>query len=442
MNSLLLDVRVAHSPEVLGQQVAEATRLLQRGDRAGAQQVYQQALAAAPRHPSTWSNLAALAVGLGEAEAARSHALRAFALDPHHVDAGVNFGVASWHTNRRRDAERAFRHALVLSPGLETAALNLSQMWQGIQRFDLAQAMLDEALVHNAGSSRLQQARAEVARLSGDADGARKHALSALGALLPTLEPRRREPQPPVGPDVLETERERMRATMAMTCDRLAAAGIDHHLIGGVVLGIAREGEPFHGDKDIDLNLPVDADRERLAALFSEGFTLLRVPSGPDATRWCMGFTDDATGIGVDLFFVEAAPGGGLRINAGWPDHLLYDYPPYEIGTLRWRGRDWPVPMPLPGYLASNFGEDWRSPRRAVGLRSFDKRWFDTQVSCPGLVEESVPRAINLVLLRLLSALRQGQWTKALALCDQLLVHGPIIEAEAVRDRLLAAGIG
>ncbi len=442
MNRLLLDVCVVQAPELLGKQVSAAIGSLQHGDRAGAEMTYRSVLAAHPRHASVWTNLAALAVGLGDVAAGRAHAQRVLEVDARNVDAWVNFGVASWYMNQRRDAERALTRALLLSPGSETPALNLAKMWQGIQRYDLAQRMLDEALEHNGGSFRLHQARAELARLSGDVDGARKHALRALSVQLPRLSARRGDAQPQMSADALEAERECMRATMVATCDRLSSAGIDHHLIGGVVLGIAREGEPFHGDKDIDLNLPADADRDCIAALFSDGFTLLTVPSGPDARRWCMGFTDDASAIGVDLFFPEPAPGGGLRINAGWPDHLVYDYPPCDIGTLRWRGRDWPVPEPLPGYLASNFGEDWRSPRRAVGTRSFDKRWFDTQVSCPGLVEESVPRAINLVLLRLLSALRRGQFEKALALCDQVLVRGPIVEVQAVRDRLLSAGIG
>jgi tetratricopeptide (TPR) repeat protein len=442
MSPLLLDVRVTDSPETLGRHVSAAIRSLRRGDRAGAQETYRSVVAAHPHHASTWINLAALAVGLGEAADGRAHARRVLAVDARNADAWVNFGVASWHLNQRRDAERALLRALELSPGLETPALNLARMWQGIRRHDLSQRILDEALARNPGSSRLHQARAEVARLSADADGARTHALSALASLLPALAPRRGEPQPRIDAGSLEAGRERMRATMAAVCDRLLAAGVDHCLFGGVVLGIAREGEPFDGDKDIDLSLPADENRDRIAGLFSEGFTSMRVPGGPDARRWCMGFTDDATGLGVDLFFVERVPGGGMRQNVGWPDHLVYDYPPYDTGTLAWRGREWPVPMPLSGYLASNYGEDWRSSRRAVGTRSFDKRWFDTLVSCPGLAQESVPRAINLVLLRLLSALRHGQWEKALALCDQLLARGAIPQVEATRDRLLEAGIG
>lgn len=441
MSPLLLDVRVANSPEVLGQQAADATRLLQGGDRAGAQRIYQQVVAGMPQHPSTWSNLAALAVGLGDAEAGRSHALRAFSMDPHHVDAGVNYGVASWHANQRRDAERAFRHALVLSPGLEAPAWNLMQMWHGIARHDLAKDMLDAALVHNPDSSRLLQARAENARLSGDVDIARRHALAALSLMLPTLAPMEAAAAPRAGQAELEAGRERMRSTMVAVCDRLLEAGIEYYLIGAVVLGIARDGEPFHGDKDLDLVLPTYADRDGLVALFADGFSQMRIPQHLEADRKCMGWIHDSTGVAVDLYFQETTPEGLVRQSLGWPDNLVYDYPPYALGPLHWRGRDWPAPTPLAGYLASKYGNDWSSPRRDVGERSFDKCWFDTQISSPSLVIGSIPQAINLVLLRLLHGLRQGQWQKALALCDQILAREQIQEVDATRERLVTSGI-
>ena len=441
MNSLLLDVRVTDSPEVLGQQAADATRLLQGGDLADAMRIYQQVLAGMPKHPSTWSNLAALAVGLGEPEAGRAHALRAFSLNPHHVDAGVNFGVASWHTNQHRDAERAFRHALVLSPGLEAPALNLTQMWHGIGRYELATNMLEVALAHNPGSSRLHQARAENARLRGQPEAARDHVLAALDALLPMLAPQQGIAGAPMDAGILEASREAVRTTLAATCDRLVSASMAHVLFGGTVLGIARQGEPFHGDKDIDLALSPDVDRDQLERLFADGFTPMRGPKTPDARRWAMSWMDDATGVGVDLFFDHIGPDGTRRRCLGWPDNLYYDYPAFTLTTLHWRGRDWPVPAPLPEYLASDYGEDWREPRRRVGERSFDKCWLDTQISSPALARESLPRAINLVLLRLLGALRQKHWEKALALCDQVLARESIQQLEAVRDYLLVSGI-
>ena len=197
------------------------------------------------------------------------------------------------------------------------------------------------------------------------------------------------------------------------------------------------------GDKDIDIALDEGVDRDAVAAAFATGFTPVRVPAAHagDARRWCMGYTHEASGIGIDLFFM---PRGDttIRQGLGWPDQLFYDYPAFVPGTLAWRGRDWPVPAPLETYLASNYGDDWRSPRREVGDgRSFDKRWFDTQVSCPGLVAESLPRAVSLVLLRLLATLRLARWEKALALCDQVLARESIDEVEAMRRYLLAAGI-
>jgi hypothetical protein len=58
------------------------------------------------------------------------------------------------------------------------------------------------------------------------------------------------------------------------------------------------------------------------------------------------------------------------------------------------------------------------------------------------LAAGSLPRAINLGLLRLLTALRAGRWPKALALCDQLLARERIAEVGAIQARLLASGIG
>jgi hypothetical protein len=230
---------------------------------------------------------------------------------------------------------------------------------------------------------------------------------------------------------------------MRETCMRLDAAGIAHVLFGGVLLGIARQGAPFAGDKDIDIALAEGDDRAMIDVLFADGYRAIRVPEphAASARAHCMGFVHAATGIGIDIFFLHRQ-GDRLRQGIGWPDELFYDYPAWEPGRLRWRDRDWPVPAPLEQYLASNYGSDWRSPWREVeDGRRFDKRWFDSQVSCPGLAPECVARAVNLVMLRLLGALGRAQWSKALALCDQVLAREHVDELEAIRLRLLAAGI-
>ena len=442
MSSLRFDVRMVQPAEAAGRIAIDASRLLEGGDRIAAGRGYRQAAAMPVAHRSSLVNLAAVAIGLGEAQAARTHAMRALQADGADADAWVNLGVASWHAGLHREAAQATDRALRLVPGMEAAASNLSLMFQAVGQPERARATLADALEGNPGSVRLQQSMAEVCRLLGDRQAARRHALAALRLLQGSLAP---QPSPGEVVDARDVEagRDSLHAALSDSCGRLRQAGIDHLLIGGLVLGIAREGEPFAGDKDIDFQLDAGVDRAAVAAAFAEGFAPIRVPAAhAEATRrWCMGYVHEASGIGIDLFLAQRGV-ATMRQSLGWPDDLFYEYPRFTAGMLAWRGRDWPVPAPLGDYLASNYGDDWHNPRRVVdGGRSFDKRWFDTQISCPGLMPGSQSAAVTLGLLRLLQALQAGPWTKARALCLQLLAREPLAEVDAVLDRLESAGV-
>ncbi len=404
-----------------------------------AEREYLMAVRTGLLHPASWSNLAALGVALGDPEGARQHARRALQLDAGHSDALVNFGVASWQLGQRRDAARAMQQALLVAPGMDAAALNLAMMLRTVQKHEQARAILAKVLVHNPRSVRLQQAMAGLCRLLGDTDATRFHVLAAMSAILPTLEPST-GPDDGAEPEDEEAQR-RLLLAMFETVERLEAAAIDYHLVGGVVLGIVRQGRPFAGDKDVDLGLPFDVDREQVAALFTNGYSRMNVPDQDGVGRWCLGFQHDATGVGIDLFFKQPVD-GMLRICLGWPDDLYFDLPQYAVGSLHWQGRDWQVPVPLEDYLAADYGADWRSSTREFQGHVYDKRWTDSQISSPSLAAESIPRALNLGLLRLLGALGEQRWPKALALCDQLLARGRLMEVEHVRNRLLKAGIG
>lgn len=439
MSLLRFDVRVVPPAEPAAQRALEATQRLAAGDRAGAERLYAEAMALPVAQASGLVNLAALGVGLGDWSMARAYATRALELDRANADAWVNLGAASWHAGLRRDGAQATHRAAELARGMEAAALNLNLMLQSVGQPARARDMLARALSRNPGSIRLQQAMAEVCRLLGDTEATRRHALAALSRLAPTLVP---APVPEDGPEPDdEAAQARLLATMTDACNRLQAAGIGHHLVGGVVIGIVRQGRPFAGDKDIDIGVDFDADRDAVAAAFAEGYTYMRTPRDADTRRWCMGYVHDATGIGVDLFFKQPVD-GVLRINLGWPDDLVFDLPAYRVEPFHWQGRDWPMPAPLEDYLAADYGEDWRSPTREAAGHVFDKRWLDSQISSPSLTATSLPRAINLGLLRLLTAWRAGRWPKALALCDQLLARERIAEVEAIQARLLASGIG
>lgn len=439
MSTLRFDVRVVPPVEPAAQRALEASQLLAAGDRAGAERLYAEAMALPVAHASGLVNLAALGVGLGDWSTARAYATRALQMDRANADAWVNLGAASWHAGLLRDAAQATHRAVELARGMEAAALNLNLMLQSVGQPARARDMLARAVSRNPGSIRLQQAMAEVCRLLGDTEATRRHALAALSRLAPTLAP---TPMPGDGPEPEDDAAQaKLLATMTDACDRLQAAGIDHHLVGGVVLGIVRQGRPFAGDKDVDIGVDFDADRDTVAAAFADGYTFMRTPREAEDRRWCIGVVHDATGIGVDLFFKQPVD-SMLRINLGWPDDLVFDLPEYRVESYHWQGRDWPLPAPLEDYLAADYGEDWRSSKREAAGHVFDKRWLDSQISSPSLAAGSLPRAVNLALLRLLTALRAGRWPKALALCDQLLARERIGEVRAIQARMLASGIG
>lgn len=418
-----------------------ATRMLEAGDRPGAERGYRELQKQSLLHPASWSNLSALGIGLGDAAGARGHARRALQLDRARADAWVNFGVASWMLGQRRDAAQAMHRALELAPGLEAAALNHAQMLQTVGRPRQAQKMLALAVLANPGAWRLQQALAENARLSGDALVARRHALRALDLLRPKLQPAAEVatgPSPRNEADDAAASAKVQQALFAAH-DALAAAGLPFHLIGGTLLAIYRDGRPFPHDKDVDLGLPFECDRDAVAAAFADGFKpMLRAddPNAQASRAWVMGFVHQASGIGVDLMFVRERD-GIARFELGWPDQLACEMPAYPLQPLHWAGREWLVPAPPRHYLDALYGEDWNGE---VDGRGFDRRWFDTQVSNPSRTPDSLPRAVTLALLRLLNALHAGQWAKARALCIQVLAREPLAEVDAVLARLDGVG--
>ncbi|GHC00806.1 LicD family protein [Thermomonas carbonis] len=436
MAKLQLEVRVSKSPELAAHGVLQAIRAVGAGDKAGAMRGYREALAMRFVHPTSWSNLAALAIGLQDHAAARQHAMRALQLDARHVDAWVNLGVASWHAGQRRDAAQAMDQALQHAPGVEAAALNYAGMLRVVERLPQAHEVLTRAVQANPRQWRLHRALAENARLLERHDIARRHVLATLKAM-PL--PRAAMQSPAATKPGQEDAGEAVADTLLATADALQRAGLPFHLIGGTLLALYRDGALFPHDKDIDLGMPHDVDRGAVEAALADGFVPMVRPDSQqaaDSREWVMGFTHQATGIGVDLMFVQAR-GDRIRFQLGWPDHLACEVPAYGLEALTWRGRDWSVPSPPERYLSALYGPDWNGE---VHGRGFDRRYFDTQVSNPSRTPDSLPRAVTLALLRLVEALRNGNLEKADALALQVLAREDLTEVRRLRARLAAAG--
>jgi tetratricopeptide (TPR) repeat protein len=438
VGKLKWDVRVARSPEPEAHAIVLATRALDAGDRPAAEQGYRDVQRRGLLHSVSWSNLAALAIGLGDATGARAHAQRALQLDRGNADAWVNFGVASWQLGQRRDAAEAMRRALGLDRRNDAAALNFARMQQAGERFDRAREILDAASQSNPRNLRLTRALAEIARLQMDHAAARTSALRALALIqFDPGQPGTGGLRPPAGSDV--------KAALVATCDRLQAVGADHHLMAGTLLAIVKDGRLFPHDKDVDLALP-DLDPAALAglreAMLADGafsaFPPAPALAGSEIT--VVGLLHVASGVGVDLMLPRRQHDGGMRNETGWPDQLVSVLSPYAIGRLHWEGRDWPVPDPLEPYLAGMYGADWREQVSNHAGVAYDRCYSDTMLSNASRTPESIPRAVTLGLLRLLEALDARAWSKAVAYCAQLLAREELAEVRRVLARLQAAG--
>ena len=355
--------------------------------------------------------------------------MHALQLDARHVDAWVNLGVASWHAGQRREGAQATNHALQHVPGLEAAALNFALMLRAVGQLAQAHDVLAGAVQANPGAWRLHLALAETARLLERHDVARREVLVALDRMpLAATKAAAARTRP-----LADNHGELVAQALVATADAFHAAGLPFHLIGGTLLALYRDGAPFPHDKDIDLGVPADVDRPAIYRALGQGFSpvLPRDDARALASReWVLGFIHDATGIGVDLMFMHLR-GHVMRLGMGWPDHIDSEVPAYGVEMLRWQDRDWPVPSPPDRFLAAIYGDDWRTPQRH----------YDTQVSNPSRTPESLPRAITLGLIRLAEAVRAGQWSKADALCQQILAREDVAEVRRLRARLATAGV-
>ena len=176
------------SPHWLRAQLRRPTTLCHPVERAAAEPQLSRCAHGGLLHPAAGRTWRQLGIGLGDAAGAHAHAQRALQLDRSYADAWVNFGVACWQTQQRRDAAQAMHHALGLAPGLEAAALNYGLMLRAVDQLAQARDMLARAALANPRAWRLQLALAETARLQTDAEGTRRHALAALALLRPGLQ--------------------------------------------------------------------------------------------------------------------------------------------------------------------------------------------------------------------------------------------------------------
>ena len=418
---------------------AEGIQQLQAGDRERAQRSYAEASTQANSW-QCWTNLAALALGLEDFEAALANARKAIVIDPGHADAWVNAGVASWRKGARKDGARLMAHALQLAPAHATAAINYSYMLRTVERLREAHEVLAGARSRGARTPGVLRAMAELERILERSGECRANALEALRILAGN----------PWPPPITGTPSARLafdaatwRGVLVDCLRRLAPLHCDPCLAGGAVRMFALEGGLPAARKDIDIVIDARVSHELLRQAFAQGYRPFSrqgqlVPGSGGIG--VLGLVHEASNIPIDLMLQDRA-NGRWRGSFGAPDHLVFDTPAFSIESVACAGIEVPLPVPQPmhEYLRWFYGDDWTQPTQAVAGRAVPREYVQKGMHCPALDPGSRPAALNRALLSLLTALHEGWVEMAAALCWQILAMEPLDEVQRVQARLSQA---
>jgi Flp pilus assembly protein TadD len=422
LDRIKLDYVVSPPVGEAGRKAASAVALLRQGEQDAAMQLYREAEAADCAQATTWSNLAVVDLLRGDLEAASAHATRALRQSPGCADALVNLALVRFAQKRQEEAGSLLRRAVDAAPRNVRARANFVLLMLAAGECDQAEAQLRIADAASPGDWHIPLQRARVARARDDPAAVRTHALAAIERVVAVLPPRLA-----VAPRKPPHEALQLDDALCAVGDLLNDAGQPFHLMAGTLLALARDGELLGHDKDIDLALPWECDRDALAALFrrSAGFM---APPGPieGPMHWGFSVTHAPTRVGIDLFFLRHEADGVLS-GMGTSSMMLYSrVRPFVLGELEWRGRRWPIPSPPEQYLEDIYGPGWRDP----------DPYFDTVLSNPSRTADSLPVAIGVGLQRLGNALEFGHWLLAHALCRQLLARERLPEVAALEAAL------
>ncbi|MBR7799112.1 tetratricopeptide repeat protein [Undibacterium fentianense] len=198
----------------------------------------------------------------------------------------------------------------------------------------------------------------------------------------------------------------------------LQDAQIEWCLYAGTLLGIVRDGALIEGDKDLDIAIHYDVDRDRLMQILMARHVFRVLPSrkmnNERPYMSSMSLVHQASKIVIDCFFLR--PDGDHHFISG-VEHIGQDVLArvrrFEFKQIRWKDASWSVPSEPEQYLQDVYGKDWRKP----------DPYFDTMISNPGRVQAAIPVVLCYGYAKLCGALSSGDYLRAAAYCRQLLAR-------------------
>jgi tetratricopeptide (TPR) repeat protein len=318
-----------------------------------------------------------------------------------------HLGVAHLNNGDHANARIAFNKAVALNPELAAAWSNAAFNEYEANNIEEADQLSGKALVLDPQSEKANLTRGMVLLRNGELGASKDHLQIAITSASQNPQSLHR---PSPNPMIVEDAREALVVARRL----LLEAGVPFFLCAGTLLGIIRDGDLLPHDKDMDLGVPAEVDRDKvIAALTAGGEFVLNRPETASAENWHWNysFTHCANHIVMDIFFYHPDDTHFLcGFNA--KPHPINSRPrKFAIGELEWRGLSWPIPSPPEQYLVDVYGEEWKIP---------DPN-FDTALSNRCQTPGSKPTRVGYGYVKLYEALAAGKWKKARGICQQVL---------------------
>ncbi len=328
-------------------------------------------------------------------------------LNPSNAQYYNNLGCVYASQNLLSKAVNAFLQAIKHNSKLTDAYINLGSAYQRNLSFSLALEQFRQASVLSPNRAEIRTKISTVYANQGDSINAIEELKQAINLVKSYRKSRGNDAKPFV---VCDGE-----LALKDLKDILLSISVPFFLLWGTLLGVVRDGELIAHDKDLDVGINWDVDRQKVfkALLASNKFALLENTVSSPNTRWCIGVYHKETNIVVDLFFFKSKAKYsycGIDKAGELNKPILSKVPKFDISYMQWKDEKWPVPANPEGFLTDVYGDDWHKP---------DPN-FDTLISNNCMLPESKSARRYAGYARLFDRLAEKNWSKAKGYCIQL----------------------
>jgi tetratricopeptide (TPR) repeat protein len=376
-------------------------------------------------------------------------------IDAYNSDYWKNLGLAYYHLNEFDGAAQAIEKVLSLRPTDDDCWNFLSAIYINTHNFHQAKAAVEKCLelnpnhlngLCNAASIAMEQGRIDdtqqfVKKISVLNNGnpelylalsklayKQKNLELAITSIRNGIESLKASPISAPKKETFVSQEDAARALFEAN-SILSNHDIPFFLIAGTLLGIMRDGDLLKNDKDMDIGVVGNHQKEKIISVLIESNKFRLHPNTPAKSPqwdWNIGFIHKATNAVVDIFFYREEAESLISGFYNTPYPITSRVRAFSLGSIVWKNTEWKIPFPAEQYFEDVYGAGWKTPDQG----------FDTIISHKSQMIETKPARFYLGHLRLFDLIKIGNWKKAKSCCNQLQLATPDLYLENLNDWL------